>query len=138
MVEPLQAALRAASSALEAQSTRIRVVSENVANAQTTGATPGSDPYRRKTISFGEELARAEGVRKVAIRAIDVDPSDFRMTLDPGHPAADERGYVKMPNVDPILEMADLREANRSYQANVQVVRQTRELFSLTIDLLKA
>lgn len=138
MVEPLQAALRAASSALEAQSTRIRVVSENVANAQTTGATPGSDPYRRKTISFGEELARAEGVRKVAIRAIDVDLSDFRMVRDPGHPAADARGYVKMPNVDPILEMADLREANRSYQANVQVVRQTRELFSLTIDLLKA
>ncbi len=138
MVEPLQAALRAASSALEAQSTRIRVVSENVANAHSTGATPGDDPYRRKTISFGEELARAEGVRTVAVRSIGRDPTAFRSVHDPGHPAADQRGFVKLPNVDPILELADLREANRSYQANVQVVRQTRELFTLTIDLLKA
>ncbi len=138
MIDPLLGAIRAASSALEAQSTRIRVVSENVANAQTTGAEPGSEPYRRKTISFGEELSRAEGVRTVGVRAIGRDPSEFRVVRDPGHPAADAKGFVKMPNVDPIMEVADLREANRSYQANVQVVRQTRDLFSLTIDLLKA
>lgn len=138
MIDPLQSAMRATSSALEAQSARIRIISENVANAQTTGEAPGADPYRRKTISFGEEMARAEGVTTVAIRTVGRDVSAFRSVHDPGHPAADARGYVKLPNVDPILELADLREANRSYQANLQVVRQTRELVTLTVDLLKA
>jgi flagellar basal-body rod protein FlgC len=122
---------------LYAQSQRLRVSSENLANAQTTGANATEDPYRRKTITFGELVDRNAGVATVSVRAVGRDPSSFRTIYDPGHPAADAKGFVRMPNVDPMVELADLREANRSYQANVQVVKQAKDLFSLTIDLLK-
>lgn len=138
MVDPLSASLKAASSALYAQSQRIRIATENMANANTTSQTPGGDPYRRRTITFAEELSRAEGVRGVSVRSIGVDQRDFKTTYDPGSPAADARGYVKQPNVDPMVELADLRDANRSYQANIQIVKQARDLVSLTIDLMKS
>jgi flagellar basal-body rod protein FlgC len=137
MLDPIQASLRIAGSGLQAQSARIKVVSENMANAQSTGNTPGADPYRRKTVSFESEMQRAEGVSLVRIKDTGEDQSDFRMEYNPGHPAADANGYVKVPNVDLLVESADMREANRSYQANLQVIKSARDLFSMTIDLLK-
>lgn len=137
MIDSLQAALRVAGSGLSAQSARLRVVSENLANAQSTGATPGSDPYRRKTISFENTFDRVAGQNVVGIKSVGEDPSDFIVQQDPGNPAADEKGAVKMPNVNMISEMSDMREANRSYEADLQVIKQSRDLISMTIDLLK-
>lgn len=138
MIDPLLSALKVAASGLEAQSSRMRVVSENLANAQSTGEAPGSDPYRRKTITFENELDRASEATLVQIADIGVDRSAFRVEYDPGHPAADEAGFVKLPNVNMLVEMADMREANRSYEANLQVIKQAREMVSMTIDLLRS
>jgi len=138
MTDPLLASLRVAGSGLEAQSTRLRIVSENIANARTTGDTPGADPYRRKTITFGAELDRVTGAQTVEVKKLGVDRGDFIEEYDPGNPAADERGIVKMPNVNILIEMADMRESNRSYEANLQTIKQTREMISQTIALLKA
>jgi flagellar basal-body rod protein FlgC len=133
----MQAALRIAGSGMEVQSTRLRVISENVANAESTGASAGADPYVRKTISFDNELDRATGIRTVRVKRIGLDDQPFKMELDPGNPAADEKGFVKMPNVNLLVELADMREANRSYEANLQVVKQSGDLTSMTIGLLK-
>ncbi|MFL0692454.1 MAG: flagellar basal body rod protein FlgC [Agrobacterium tumefaciens] len=138
MTDPLMATLRVAGSGLEAQSTRLRIVSENIANARTTGDTPGADPYRRKTITFGAELDRVTGAQTVEVKKLGVDLSDFIAEYDPGNPAADERGIVKMPNVNILIEMADMRESNRTYEANLQTIKQTREMLSQTIALLRA
>lgn len=138
MMDPLVASLKISASGLEAQSSRLRVVSENLANARSTGDTPGADPYRRKTISFAQELDRAAGVETVEIKKIGVDQSDFQTEYDPGNPAADAKGVVKYPNVNILLEMADMREANRSYEANLQSIRQARDLINSTIDLLRS
>ena len=137
MGDALIAAMKISASALEAQSMRLRVISENLANAQSTGSTPGSDPFRRKTITFGAELDKLSGAELVGIKSVQVDDSPFKLEFDPGNPAADSSGYVKMPNVNLILEMADMREANRSYESNLQVIKQSREMMSMTIDLLR-
>lgn len=137
-MDPLVASLKISASGLEAQSSRLRVVSENLANARSTGDTPGADPYRRKTVSFAQELDRAAGVDTVEIKKIGVDKSDFRTEYDPGNPAADVNGVVKYPNVNILVEMADMREANRSYEANLQSIRQARDLINSTIDLLRS
>jgi flagellar basal-body rod protein FlgC len=137
-MDPLSSALKIAASGLGAQSERLRIVSENLANAQSTGTTPGAEPYQRKTVSFAAELDRASGGNTVEIAAYSRDESAFPLVFQPGHEAADEKGYVKMPNVNVLIEMADMREANRSYEANLQVVRQARELISMTIDLMRA
>lgn len=137
-MDPLSTALRVAASGLGAQSERLRVVAENMANAQSTGRTEFEDPYTRKTISFSAQLDRASGVSYANATGISTDPTAFPVEYLPGHEAADENGYVRMPNVNMLVEMADMREANRSYEANLQVVRQARELISMTIDLLRA
>jgi flagellar basal-body rod protein FlgC len=137
-VDPLSAAMKIAGSGLEAQSTRLRIVSENIANARSTGDTPGADPYRRKTVTFGEQVDRAAGLTTVNVKKLGVDESEFTTEYDPSNPAADERGVVKLPNVNMLVEMADMREANRSYDANLQTIKQTRDLISSTIDLLKS
>jgi flagellar basal-body rod protein FlgC len=137
-VDPLSAAMKIAGSGLEAQSTRLRIVSENIANSRSTGDTPGADPYRRKTVTFGEQVDRAAGVTTVNVKKLGVDDSEFTTEYDPSNPAADERGVVKLPNVNMLVEMADMREANRSYDANLQTIKQTRDLISSTIDLLKS
>lgn len=137
-MDPLLSTMKIAASGLEAQSNRVRIVSENLANAQSTASTPGSDPYTRKTISFQSQLDRALGVNLVRVGDIGVDRSPYRIEHDPGHPAADADGYVKLPNVNVLIEMADMREANRSYQANLQVIKQAREIISMTIDLLRS
>jgi flagellar basal-body rod protein FlgC len=137
MIDPLQASLTIAGSGMEVQSTRLRVISENVANAESTGTTPGADPYVRKTISFDNEMDRAAGIQTVRVKGIGLDDQPFKLELDPGNPAADEKGFVKMPNVNLLVELADMREANRSYEANLQVVKQSGDLASMTIGLLK-
>ncbi|AGB70071.1 MULTISPECIES: flagellar basal body rod protein FlgC [Rhizobium] len=136
-MDPLSAALKIAGSGLEAQSTRLRIVSENIANARSTGDTPGADPYRRKTVTFGAEMDRTNGLTTVGVKKLGEDTGRFVEEYDPSNPAADQKGYVKMPNVNVLVEMADMREANRSYEANLQTVRQARDLISSTIDLLK-
>jgi flagellar basal-body rod protein FlgC len=137
MIDPLDASLKIASSGLAAQAARLRVVSENMANAQSTGKTTGADPYSRKTISFTQELERATGVPLVRVHAIGVDRAPFQIEHDPGNPAADARGDVKRPNVNVLVEMADLREANRAYEADLQIMKQTNDLAAMTVDLLK-
>jgi flagellar basal-body rod protein FlgC len=138
MFDPLQATLKIGASGLEAQSKRLRVVSENLANAQSTGRTPGANPYTRKTISFESEIDEAIGANLVKVAGIDRHRSPYRVEYSPGHPAADANGYVKFPNVDVLVEVADIREANRSFEANLQVIRQAREMIAMTIDLLRS
>ena len=140
MSDPFVTAANSASHGLFAQSTRMRVLSENIANADTTGKTPSSDPYRRKTISFRDMVNdgdTGDGVDMVGVDKIARDEAPFRTEYMPGHPAADDKGYVKMPNVDMLVELADMREASRAYTANTQVIKQVRELVSMTIDLLR-
>ncbi len=137
MLDPLQTSLRIAASGLQAQSTRLTVVSENIANAQSTGPSAGADPYARKTVSFESEVDRASGANLVEVKAIGVDQSPFRLERDLGNPAADADGMVKMPNVDVLVELADMREANRSYEANLQVAKQSADMLSQTIALMK-
>lgn len=131
-------ALRISASGMKAQGSRVRVISENIANADTTGLTPGADPYRRQTISFKNEMDRSMGIRKVEVNKIGVDnQADFSLEFMPDHPAADESGYVKKPNVNTLLEMMDVREAQRSYEANLGMIEQSRAMISRTIDLLR-
>jgi flagellar basal-body rod protein FlgC len=137
MLDPLQASLKIAGAGMEAQSARLRVISENVANSQSTGATPGADPYARKTITFDSEMDRTLGLQMVHVKNVGVDQTPFKVELDPGNPAADEKGFVKMPNVDLLVELADMREANRSYEANLQVAKQSADLMSMTVNLLR-
>jgi flagellar basal-body rod protein FlgC len=138
MLDALEAALKIASSGLAAQSARLRVVTENVANAESTASIPGGDPYRRKTVTFASEIDRASGVSLVQLKRIGEDDRPFRTEYHPGHPAADAEGVVKLPNIDLVVELADMKEANRSYEAALQIFRQTRELHAMTLDLLKA
>ncbi|WP_132255151.1 flagellar basal body rod protein FlgC [Methylobacterium segetis] len=137
MIDPLLSASRLASAGLEAQSLRMRVVSENLANAQSTGEAPGADPYARRTVTFRAELDRAVGAASVRVRGIGTDTTPFRTEHDPSNPAADGNGNVKLPNVNMLVEMADMREANRSYEANLQVIKQTRAMVASVIDLLR-
>lgn len=137
MQDPLQSALKAASMGMTAQSARLRIVSENLANANSTGSTPGADPYARKTISFASMVDEPTGAEGVTVDKIDYDRTPFVTEYSPGHPAADARGYVKRPNVNSMVELADAREANRGYQANLQIIRQVREAITMTIDLLR-
>lgn len=137
-MDPLTAAMKVAGSGLEAQSTRLRIVSENIANARSTGDTPGANPYRRKTVTFGAEVDHANNLTTVGVKKVGQDIGKFIEEYDPDSPAADQKGYVKMPNVNVLVEMADMREANRSYEANLQTIKQSRDLINSTIDLLKS
>ena len=137
MFDALQATVKAAAAGLTAQSTRMRVASENLANAQSTGDTPGSNPYQRKLVNFRGMLDEMSGADLVTVDRITRDNAPFRTEYKPGHPAADDNGYVKLPNVDMLVETADMREASRSYTANLQVIKQAREMVSMTIDLMK-
>lgn len=138
MSDPLLASAKSAASGLFAQSARMRVVSENIANASTTGKAPGADPYQRKTISFQSVMDENDGVDVVQVDQISHDDTPFDTQYMPGNAAADGNGMVKMPNVNMLVELADMREASRSYTANTQVIKQVRELVSMTIDLMRS
>ncbi|MBX6427205.1 MAG: flagellar basal body rod protein FlgC [Variibacter sp.] len=127
-----------AASGLRAQAGRMRVIAENLANAESTAQRPGGDPYRRKVPTFRSEVDRTLQVNVVALGRLRTDPSDFQMKYEPGHPAADANGYVKYPNVNALVEMADMREAQRSYEANLNVIGATRRMIQRTLDILKA
>jgi flagellar basal-body rod protein FlgC len=130
--------LAVAASGLRAQAGRMRIISENIANADSTPSSPGADPYRRKIPTFHTEMDRALGVQLVELGKPLTDTSAFDLKYEPGNPAADKNGNVKYPNVNPLIEMTDMREAQRSYEANVNVVTATRRMLQRTIDILKA
>jgi flagellar basal-body rod protein FlgC len=132
----LDNAIRVAASGLTAQSNRLRVIAENLANADSTGTTPGAEPYRRKIVTFRNVLDKATGVSTVKSGAMQTAAGDFERRYDPTHPAADPQGYVMMPNVNPMLEMMDMREAQRSYEANLNVIDAAKSMLSRAIDLL--
>lgn len=137
-MDSLAATFQVAGSALNAQSQRIRVAAENLANAESTGNAPGADPYTRKAVTFESEIDEATGAALVTASGTELDTSPYRIEKIPGHPAADQNGNVKLPNVNMLVELADIREGTRSYDASVQVMKQARELVNMTIDLLKA
>jgi flagellar basal-body rod protein FlgC len=130
-------ALGIAASGMQAQTTRLRVIAENLANQDSTGSTPGADPYRRKTVTFGSTVDKQLDANVVTVKQVGVDPSDFAQRYDPSNPAANAQGYVKLPNVNSIIEVMDMREAERSYNANLAVMQTTRGMLTRTIDLLK-
>ena len=130
-------ALRISAAGMAAQSARLRVVAENLANRDSTGETPGADPYRRRTISFANQLDRATGTQTVNVSRIGQAPGEFPKRFDPSHPAADAQGYVKTPNIDSLIEVMDMREAQRSYSANLSVLEATRGMLTRTIEALR-
>lgn len=130
-------ALTISAAGMDAQTTRLRVIAENLANADTTAGTTSGEPYRRKTISFSNALDRAAQVETVQVKKVGRDSSAFPSRFDPSHPAADANGYVKTPNVNSFVEVMDMREAQRSYNANLQVMQVSRSMLARTIEMLK-
>ena len=123
---------------MRAQSERVRVISENMANASTAAPTPEEDPYTRQFITFKNEMDRTLGENVVQVDKIDQDhKKPFPVKYMPDHPGADENGYVKLPNVDPLIEAMDMQEAQRSYEANLGMIEQSRNMILQTIDLLR-
>ncbi len=126
-----------AASGLKAQSGRMRIIAENIANADSTGKTAGADPYRRKIPTFQDRLDRTIGADTVQLGRPMLDQSEFQLKYMPGHPAADANGYVKTPNVNGLVEAVDMREAQRSYEANLNLIQASRRMISQTIEILK-
>jgi flagellar basal-body rod protein FlgC len=127
-----------ATTGLKAQQGRMRIIAENIANADSVGVRPGADPYRRKVATFERRFERELGATGVKLGRVQKDQSEFRTRHDPGHPAADQNGFVKLPNVNGTIETMDLREAQRSYEANLNVVTATRRMIQRTLDMLRA
>ncbi|MDR3438517.1 flagellar basal body rod protein FlgC [Telmatospirillum sp.] len=136
-MDDLNKASLIATSGMKAQSERMRVVSENLANADSLPTTPDATPYRRKIISFRNVLDKTAGADVVKVKKVDVDRSEFQKKYDPKHPAADSSGYVLAPNVNPLIELMDMREAQRSYEANLNVVSVSKSMLTKTVDMLK-
>ena len=126
-----------AASGLKAQSGRMRVIAENIANADSTADKPGADPYRRKVPSFNHRFDRALEANVVDLGRVATDRSAFRTRFDPGHPAADQKGEVKLPNVNSLVETMDMREAQRSYEASLNLISATRRMISRTLEILR-
>ncbi len=132
-----QRSMSIATSGLRAQAGRMRVISENIANADSTAAKPGGDPYRRKVPTFSSALDRALDAKVVTLGKVVPDQSSFRVKYDPSNPAADASGNVKYPNVNPLIEMTDMRDAQRSYEAKLNIIGATRRMIQRTLDILK-
>ena len=126
-----------AAKGLKAQSGRMRVISENIANADSTGNTPGANPYRRRIPTFQTEYDNVLGAHVVKMGRVETDKTDFISRYEPGHPAADAKGYVKYPNVNLVIETMDIREAQRSYEAGLNVIKATRGIIQSTISILR-
>lgn len=133
----LEKSMMIAASGMRAQGTRLRVIAENIANAGSMADTTGGDPYRRKTVTFSNALDRELGARTVEVSRVREDKSDFGFRYDPTHPAADDAGYIKTPNVKVAVEMMDFREAQRSYEANLNMIEVSRTMLRSTLDLLR-
>lgn len=136
-MQDMMKALFVAASGLQAQTGRMRVIAENIANADSIGTSPDAQPYRRQVPMFKSELDRELGGRVVSLKRIEPDRSDFGLRFDPGHPAANEQGYVQTPNVNSLIETVDMSEAQRSYQANLTMIRSTRQMIASTLDVLR-
>lgn len=136
-MDDLTQALQVSAAGMRAQSGRIRIVAENLANASSTAEAPGLDPYRRQVPVFSSYLDRNTGAHLVDISRVALDPSAFTLKFDPSHPAADEEGYVQLPNVNPLVEMMDLREAQRSYEANLGALDSARSMSAATLRILE-
>lgn len=136
-MDDLLRTLRISAAGMKAQGTRLRVVSENVANADSLPTEPGGMPYRRKVVTFRNELDRTIGVDTVRVNRVKTDQSEFQRRYDPAHPAADVDGYVLAPNVNSLVEMMDMREAQRSYEANLNVIKSSKTMLQSTIGLLR-
>ena len=134
-IPPSNTAMAVAASALKAQQSRMRIIAENIANAQSTARTPGGEPYRRQMPVF--QPREVYGATGVALAEVRPDQSDFKMDYDPSHPAADAQGYVMRPNVDTLVEAMDMREAQRAYEANLNVIETARSMDMRTLDIIK-
>ena len=130
--------LRISAAGMDAQGTRMRAITENMANADALPTKPGEEPYRRKMVMFRSVLDRQLGMQTVRADRVVSDKSDHKLRFDPTHPAADEKGYVKAPNVNSIIEVMDMRQAQRSYEANLGVIEITKSMIARTIDILKS
>ena len=130
-------ALAISARGMDVQTARLRVIAENLANQDTTGSEPGASPYRRKVVTFENRMDRALGVDAVRVKRVGPDEGALPQRYDPSHPAADAQGYVKLPNVNSFVEVMDMREAQRSYSANLNVLEVTRAMLTRTIELLK-
>ena len=133
----LNASMVIAASGMRAQSNRMRIIAENIANANSTASTPTGDPYRRKVATVKSDFDRDLGATLVESGKPVADMSEFRSQYDPGNPAADAQGYVKEPNVDPLIEALDMKEAQRAYEANLNVIETSRAMDSRVLDILK-
>lgn len=129
--------MQIAAAGLRAQSARMRIIAENLANASSTGRTPEENPYQRQMPVFRAELDRVTGAQLVRMSEVRPDESDFRLVYEPGHPAANNEGYVRYPNVSSLIELMDMREAQRSYEANMNMVDGTRRMMERTLELLR-
>jgi flagellar basal-body rod protein FlgC len=134
-VNPTSTAQAVAVSALRAQQARMRVIAENLANSSSTSKTPGGDPYRRQAPVF--QTTKVAGGQGVKMTRVVGDQTPFTMTYEPGNPSADAKGYVKTPNVDPLIEALDMKDAQRAYEANLNVIETARAMDARTLDLLK-
>jgi len=134
----LSLAMRISASGMEAQSFRMRTVAENLANADSTARTADGDPYRRRVVSFRNVLDRSIGTSVVRVDRVVPDRSEFRQRFDPQHPAANPEGYVQLPNVNPLIEVMDMRQAQRSYEANLSMIEVARGMVQRTIDILRS
>ena len=130
--------MRIATSGMRAQAGRMRVISENIANADSTAPAAGGDPYRRKVPTFSSALDRTLDAKVVTLGKIRTDTSAFRVKYEPSNPSADATVNVKYPNVNPLIEMTDMRDAQRSYEANLNIISATRRMIQRTLDILKA
>lgn len=133
----LNDSLTISAAGMDAQTMRLRVIAQNLANQDTTGSSPGAPAYRRKTITFEDHVDAASGLSTVRVQQIGQDPSPQKLHYDPSNPAANAQGYVKEPNVNSIVELMDMREAEHSYSANLSVMQATRTMMTQSIDLLK-
>lgn len=136
-MDDLLKTFRISGAAMKAQGARLRVISENIANADSLASKPGELPYRRQTVVFKNELDRSIGMDTVSVHKVGKDMSDFGKRFDPNHPAADADGYVLLPNVNRLVEMMDMKEAQRSYDANLSVIRSSKAMLNGAIDVLK-
>jgi flagellar basal-body rod protein FlgC len=126
-----------AASGLKAESGRMRVIAENIANADSTAPVAGGDPYRRKIPTFGTEFDSDLDAQVVTLGRIKRDTAAFRTEYEPGNPSADTKGYVKLPNVNSLVEQTDMREAQRAYEANLNVIGAARRMIARTLDILR-
>ena len=133
----LQKAMGISAAGMDVQTTRLRVIAENLANQDATGSAPGADAYRRQTVTFVQRMDKAVGAETVRVKQIGHDMSDLPLRYDPSNPAANAEGYVKVPNVNAFIEMTDMHDAEHSYSANLAVMQATRQMLTRTIDLLK-